>query len=209
MQGFLLGFLNGCADEFAFGGIGCVVNDLAGVVIHLQKGARSVAVDDRLHPGGFSQVLTQFTLEILQTAAGSEHRSKVTACGSSPDRNLFGVDPEFLGPSPQPADRRFAIMNLSGPLSLFAQPVTNGGSDVAPSGNEGWNSVGAVAAFLVATTPSTPMDPNDERERFVFFTVVRDEQIEGLTGVFPTRVIEISFDRVGLLPNSGLSLGEA
>ena len=93
----------------------------------------------------------------------------MSTCGRPPNANSVGIKAKSFRISTKPANRGLTIMNLSGPLGFFAEPVTDGGSNVAPCGNKGWDSVRVIAALLISSLPSTPVNPNDEREGFVFF----------------------------------------
>ena len=125
---------------------------------HRREIRRTKPVNDALHAARLVEV-PALALKFLDVARRAEQRHQVAASRRAPDADVVGVDVMLGGVGSQPADRRFAVLDLCREDGVLAEAVIDARHGVALSDQEDGRAV-----VLAARRPTAAMNPADQRQ---------------------------------------------
>ena len=185
---FQLVFLNRPANEPRFGRLrGIVLERSAGwrVRVHLQQVGRPIEIAHRLYTARLIELVAN--VELLHTAAGAQQCDEVAARRATPCAEVVAVEFVLRGVCTQPADGRFAILNLGRENRLATQPVAD-----ARDGIAALQLSDGPDLLLASRRPTAAVNPDDERQRPIRF--LRQIKIQQQSLFANARIFQIALD---------------
>ena len=153
--------------------------------VHLQEVGRTEVIHHRLHAAGLIEISAD--IELLRVARRAEHCGQVPARRTSPGGEAIRIDPVFGGVRPEPADSRFAVLDLSGENGVLAQPIVDRGDRETLC-----EVFQRHPLFLAAHPESATVDVNDQRQ---IRAVLRQIQVQLLALVATGHIRQIAMPR--------------
>lgn len=136
-----------------------------------EKVGGTEVADDGIDPAGLFQMARCGALQRIDPAGGADQGGEHAASTHSGDGDALRVVAVIIGMGAQPADRSFAIVDLSGEGCVLAEAVADAGDGITVIAEPGKRAGEAVAA-----RPRTAVNKDDERwSRVLIFREVKVE----------------------------------
>ena len=115
---------HGPAQQFVQGGIAGVLSGI-GIVAVMEEISWPEKIDHALHGAGLVEIGAD--VEGFGIAGDAEQRDEMPSRRLAPDADALGIDIVLPRVGAEPADRRFAILDLGGEGRVLAEAVFNAG----------------------------------------------------------------------------------